>query len=750
MKTTVTLLILLTLFTLFSLKSFAQDIPYTSLEGHTDGVRSVAFHPDEKTLASGGTDGTVRLWNVETGENTDTLTGHTDGVTSIAFNPDRNAPDGNTLASGSSDGTVRLWQLPPTRVTLTPNPVVLPPIGEQFTINVNIVAGENIAGYQASLRFDATALRYVEGATADYLPLSFLAPPVVSENEVTLAVTSLKGLSNGDGTLATVTFEVLALKESVVEVFDIILSDGKGEHLFSLPYGTKVTTGRSPEPDLVVEVVSNDDPYEELDIKTDLRFNLKVRVKNQGTRPSTRTTLRYYHSANDKVSNSDTEIFDKGKDSVPALNPGETFETSRELQAPEVVGDHYYKVYVDSDESNTDNNWSDVVRVFVYGGIGLKLPSNLISNVAFGRNSTYFVVNAKFPSLYSEARYIYGNCVVTFDIPGVPADPMSVDDPNNLWLDDPGYFMYPLQTPRARLAEIETESNLDTSTKIVTSLIGVVAGTGIGAVIGSVVPVLGTAGGSAVGALAGKAIGGAAGFFVGFGLRAIFEDEGDAIDKGSVLAATADPTLIFWPRAEGTEPPAGTIRTLLLVEQEIRNIKITVEQVFQYKDTDEVFTVKYEGFWNLEETFQRENPTLAAPRATPMSLSDYPPFQELPPEVQEYLRQQFREFTNTEVWEIPEATALLPNYPNPFNPETWIPYRLADAADVQITIYDITGAIVRQLTLGHQLAENYTDRARAAYWDGRNKNGETVASGIYFYQLRAGDYTATKRMLIRK
>ena len=190
----------------------------------------------------------------------------------------------------------------------------------------------------------------------------------------------------------------------------------------------------------------------------------------------------------------------------------------------------------------------------------------------------------------------------------------------------------------------------------------------------------------------------------------------------------------------------------MLIEQEIRNIKITVEQVFQAKakDVDSVITVKYEGLWNLEETFQRENPTLAAPQAAPMSLSDYPPFQELPPEIQEYLLQHFREFTNTEVWEIPEATALLPNYPNPFNPETWIPYRLAEATDVQITIYDIKGAIVRHLTFGHQLAGNYTDRTRAAYWNGRNENGEAVASGIYFYQLRAGDYTATKRMLILK
>ena len=98
----------------------------------------------------------------------------------------------------------------------------------------------------------------------------------------------------------------------------------------------------------------------------------------------------------------------------------------------------------------------------------------------------------------------------------------------------------------------------------------------------------------------------------------------------------------------------------------------------------------------------------------------------------------------------PNKTALLANYPNPFNPETWIPYHLATDADVTLTIYDLTGAAIRQFDLGHQPAGYYTDRTKAAYWDGRNASGEPVASGVYFYQLRAGDYTATRKMLILK
>ena len=98
----------------------------------------------------------------------------------------------------------------------------------------------------------------------------------------------------------------------------------------------------------------------------------------------------------------------------------------------------------------------------------------------------------------------------------------------------------------------------------------------------------------------------------------------------------------------------------------------------------------------------------------------------------------------------PETTALLANYPNPFNPETWIPYQLAKAADVRVTIYASDGNVVRTLALGHQAAGMYKNRNHAAYWDGTNELGETVASGLYFYTLTAGDFTATRKMLILK
>ena len=99
---------------------------------------------------------------------------------------------------------------------------------------------------------------------------------------------------------------------------------------------------------------------------------------------------------------------------------------------------------------------------------------------------------------------------------------------------------------------------------------------------------------------------------------------------------------------------------------------------------------------------------------------------------------------------IPTETKLLLNYPNPFNPETWIPYQLAKATDVTVMIHAMSGSLIRTLELGHQAAGIYKSKSQAAYWNGRNELGEQVASGLYFYTLTAGDFSATAKMLIRK
>ena len=95
-------------------------------------------------------------------------------------------------------------------------------------------------------------------------------------------------------------------------------------------------------------------------------------------------------------------------------------------------------------------------------------------------------------------------------------------------------------------------------------------------------------------------------------------------------------------------------------------------------------------------------------------------------------------------------TSLMQNFPNPFNPETWIPYYLAEVATVTVRIYTTKGELIRSLDVGRQAAGPYMNRKRAAYWDGKDDTGQAVASGVYFYQLLADNFSETRRMVVMK
>lgn len=98
----------------------------------------------------------------------------------------------------------------------------------------------------------------------------------------------------------------------------------------------------------------------------------------------------------------------------------------------------------------------------------------------------------------------------------------------------------------------------------------------------------------------------------------------------------------------------------------------------------------------------------------------------------------------------PEHSLLLQNFPNPFNPETWIPYQLRGGSKVAVRIFSTPGELVRELDLGYKPAGSYLNKDRAAYWDGRNEDGEQVVSGVYFYTISAGEYSATKKMIVTR
>ena len=200
-----------------------------TLTGHTEGVSQVEFSPDATTLASSSYDGTVRVWDVNMGVILSTFAGHKGAVYSVAFNP-----NGSTLASGGRDGTILLWdttvRIPSnTAVALSPTTIESPVIGEQLTLSLNIAAGQSVSGYQATVQFDPTALRFVQSDEGNYLPsTTYNIEPVIDGDTVTIAATTFEEESSDDGTLATIIFEAISIKASTISLTDVILTDSAG------------------------------------------------------------------------------------------------------------------------------------------------------------------------------------------------------------------------------------------------------------------------------------------------------------------------------------------------------------------------------------------------------------------------------------------------------------------------------------------------------------------------------------------
>ncbi len=591
MKTTVTLCILLTI---FSLNTSAQDVAFSTLTGHNNDVRSVSFSPDGTLLASGSLDGTIGLWNVKTGKRLHTLTGHRSGASSVSFSPDGSlltsgsgntiglwdvktgsllrtltghkddvysvsfSPDGTLLASGSDDNTIGLWELPDTRVRITPNPVIPPSIGEQFTINVNVITEKNVGGYQVSLSFDTAVLSYVSSANGDYLPTgAFFVPPVVADNKVTLGATAFAGESNGDGTLATITFEVVDVKESFIHLFHTILTDGDGEHLSHLPHGAIL------EPSLLTSsAVVSLTPSAVLSPAVGEQLTFNVNITGGRNVADFQLTFNY------------------------------------DLSALE---------YISSSRANY-----------------LAESDGMLSTV------TFEVLDVK-PSTVSVSGYLIA--------------------PNGL-----------RYTPTFESAKVIVPLLGDVNRDRVVNILDLVL-------------------------VASK-----------FG-QSVSGDPADVNEDGIVNIVD----LVKVAGALGGEAAAPSVWNLNLKTAPTRaDVQNWLSQAQQRNLTD---AISQRGLRFLEQLL--------------VALT-------------------------------PKATSLLPNYPNPFNPETWIPYQLAEPADVKIAIYAVDGKLVRTLALGHQEVGIYESKSHAAYWGGRNAQGEPVASGVYFYTLTAGDFTATRKMLIRK
>ncbi|MYF55498.1 T9SS type A sorting domain-containing protein [Candidatus Poribacteria bacterium] len=538
----------------------------TSLE-HSSDINAYAFSPDGSTLVSGSDDNTVQLWDVVTGTHKATLTGHNGDVNSVQF-----SPDGDTLVSGSDDGSVLFWEISSVRtVGISPSIVESAAIGEQFTVQVNITAGSNVGGYQATVEYDSTALRYVESANGDYLPEgSFFLKPIVDENSVQVAGTSLTSASQKTfGSLATLTFEVVTIKESVLKLSNVIVTDIDGEHL---PHFTVSGRVIKPQPRASSAIV--------------------------------RVTPAVVNS--------------------PEV--GETIVFNAEIIGGENISS--YDLVWHYDESALE---------FVSSNKGRYIPTGGFSKGIGNGDGTLETATFRVKAIKSSTVRVSGFLTA----------------PNGL-----------ISVPTFESAQVNAFVFGDVNRDGVVDIRDLVL---VATNFGNPVP-----------------------------------EEGHPADvNADGLINIVDLVKVAGALRDGDSAP-----TLLTHASEFNLTKAEVQK------------------WLTEaQQLQLTDPT---------SLRGI-----------HFLEQLLEALT-------PKETALLHNYPNPFNPETWIPYQLAQPTDVTVTIYAADGTLVRKLDLGHQPIGMYQSRNRAAHWDGKNAVGEAVASGVYYYTLIAGDFSATRKMLILK
>ncbi len=705
--------LLLLILTIYLSDTYAQDIPFTVLEGHTDDVNSVVFSPDGKTLASGSDDSTIRLWNASTGEPIRTLRGHRSGVSSVAFSPDGKtiasgsddgtirlwdastgehistlrghwdyvysvvfSPDGKTIASGSRDYTIRLWKLP-IKVSITPSQVESPAIGEQFSINVSITGGENIGGYQLTIGFDTTALRHVENTTVNYLPEgAFFVPPVVSENRVTLGGTALGDVGSGDGTLATLTFEVVDVKESNLTLSNVILTDSAGEHLANSAYGGKIVEPAASPSSAVVSISPSS--VRSPTIGGQLTFNVDI------TGVENITDYHFTWEFDNKLLAyiSSSEVYNL----VDGVSSGDG-----------TLGTRTFKVL--------DVNPSTVnLSGYYVGTDGLRyIPTFEKADVVVPATSA--VVSVTPASVLSPA--IGEQFTFNFDIAGG----QNIANYRLTWEYD------------------------DTAFRSISSSVGDYLADGVGNGDGTL-------------------------FTRTFRVREVKAStvsvSGHLVDTNGIAYI---PTFVS---AEILEPIFGDVNRDGIVD--ISDLVLVGSSFGQQvsRGSGNPADVNEDGIVNIVDLVKVAG-VISAGTAAPTVLTRDLEGAPTRADVQEWLTQaqqlNLSDATSQQGIHFlkqllaaltPKKTSLLPNYPNPFNPETWIPYQLAKPADVTITIYTVDGKLVRKLELGHQLIGIYQHRSRAAHWDGKNEVGESVASGMYFYTLTAGKFTATRKMLIKK
>ena len=576
--------------------------------------------------------------------------------------------------------------------------------------------------------------------------------------------------------------------------------------------GVTVTSNpvQTPDlPDLVVESAR----VSKSALKPGERFTFYATVRNQGTDPAARTTLRYYRSADSTISKSDTE---EDSDSIrKSLNPDQTSEEWDGLRAPNTPGTYYYGACVDSvpNEGNTDNNCSDAIAVTVYApgppDLIVENPRVDKSTLDPGERFKFYATVRNQGTGDADSTTLYYNRSNDSNISENDTnerwDSVSSLEPNETgdeWAtltapDSPGTYYYGACV-KSVTDERNTSNNCSRAIRITVEatvpdlVVESIRSSDTTVEVGEDFTLYATVRNQGSGDARRTTL-----RYYRSSDSTISDADTEEDDTDSVSSLDANETgnervTLTAPNRSGVYYYGACVDSVT-DESNTRNncstaIKITVAGAIIVRpppglQVGDSIVVQNSKGGGLNGLVVRSGPgigfehIISAFDGATGTITDGPEdnngytwwkvrwdrSDQVFCDVNPCVGWAIEFFRGTRVIAkddalaapllnavIPTETVLLSNYPNPFNPETWIPYQLSEPANVTVSIYSVDGKLVRRLALGHQNAGIYQSKGRAAYWDGRNEFGERVASGLYFYRFTAGDFTATRKMLIRK
>ena len=702
-----------------------------TLTGHQSDVRSVTYSPDGSHLASGSQDNTIRIWNAETGEHIRTLTGHSHWIISAAY-----SPDGSHLASGSTDRTIRVWnaQTGAQIRTLTGHTDIV--LSAAYSPDGSQLASGSGNGDRTIRVWNAET-----GALIRTLPghTNSVDSTAYSPDGSELAS------AGGDRTIRIWNAETGAPIRTLQGHTDIVLSVAYS------PDSTRLASGS----DAIRIWRLKDAP--------DTRVTAAISGPTGSVTGAFDVTITFSEAVADfeasdiNVTNGAvTNLAGSGAAYTATIKPSKPGAVTVSVPANAAGNNQASNIYTVEAAMGTTftmalNRGLNLIHVPVKDERLSKVSD--LYNALGGASDVQYIVS------YIPSASDSGSFAAYFGIPGSFGD---------MALSDQTAAIVNMRTAK----KVSFTGGLLNDTVALTegvNLIGVPRAEAVEKASG-VAP-----NAAAVVVLTTDALGNAWFSLVVPNTPSDVEAVGG---QGYMVVANADDSIAYagkaWADPEDPAPATAaaadavkfdpTIAPVLLVEgmfaredtlEPVNGLQITIRNLRTGESVVGKTGMTGSGgrfampMIALRGSLYQEGDTLEASAVDPSgTFGGWTPVRAVvgKDEIAAGRIDIGRQLLSA----VPSKTALFPNYPNPFNPETWIPFDLAESSRVRIAIYNSAGQTVRVLELGQLPAGAYRSRSKAAHWDGRNALGEPVASGIYYAYIEAGSFTALRRMLVLK